>query len=411
MKENKMKFLFVLLFSLNVWAGNEKGNGGNVLACFWAGTMRYTLVDFFENPDVNQWQDIISWELTVQAKINEIKQWSPQRGALLYDRLDTFVRYVQFKNGGQFSSSGDIGPVVIPDGCNVVQAATQFFNKKTQRYEFFLNTDVWVELSEFQKAGLVLHEILLTEAVESGHETSKRTRELNAKLWANDFANKGADYFQDYLEHVMNYRYADRTTYWMEMFDDNGKPRHNEFWPNGQPFRIYSRKGSTVCVLKNCWTTTGEVDSQPDLYFDSQGHVTSGSAADGTFYWNGQTIKVAGQIGFFPNGNLFKINLAENLVWHRGTNPIEMGQTVIFYDTGDIELFTLSHAMPISILPDGPTCPLGNDRTSDSISFHPNGVVKEAYINGSCKLQKVNGSTATYSDMRVNLDNQGRSIY
>lgn len=407
MKENKMKFLFVLLFSLSAWAGNEKGNGGNFLACVKDGQTTFTLLDFFEYPAVDQNRTIGSWQVEVQNKIDKIKKLSPLRGQYFSKLLEVFNREVQFKSGGNFSSSGDVGPILIPTDCSLVQAATQIRDPNNPRYGFYLNTEVWGKISELQKAGLVLHELLLTEAIESGHESSVRTRILNGKIWADEFDNKDANYFQEYLKSEIGLRFVDKTTYWMELFDDNGNPRHNEFWPSGKPSRIFSRKGAEICVRENCFIPTGGNESGADLYFDLNGNLTAATAESGNFIWNGQPFHVKGRISFFPSGKMAIISLASPIVWRRGEQNLEITQMVMFYESGQIDSFTFENLIAIPVLTKGVSCVLGSFKPFDSVSFHRNGVLKEAYIYASCYLRTVSGKVERVQQHKVQFNEKG----
>jgi len=401
-----MKFLIVFLFSLCAWAGNEKGNGGNFLACVSEGKTSYTLVDFYENKEVDLNTKISSWQSAVKEKLTQIQNISPLRGASYFKILEAIVENAQYVEGGYFSSSDDLGPVVIPQGCSLVQAATQFSDRNISEHQFYINSDVWNQISEFQKAGLVLHEIILNEAVASGHKTSKRARKLNGKIWSNELLPRGL-YFHEFLEQPMGFRFADRATYWMELFDDSGNPRKNEFWPNGQPWRIFSRKGFTLCVQENCWVPAGAIDSDPDLFFDRNGKLTSAIAESGTFFWNGQQLQIKGQIGFFANGSLFKINLASPLHWLRGSHTIKLNQFVMFYPNQAIETFSFPRTMALPVKLNGPVCIVGSSRPAETISFHPNGIVKEAFLSGICDLQGADGKSYSIQNRTIHIDEYG----
>jgi hypothetical protein len=300
-----------------------------------------------------------------------------------------------------------VGPIMIPTDCTLVQAATQIRDTTSPRRGFYLNSDVWEKINELQKAGLVLHELLLTEAVESGHETSVRTRVLNGKLFTEEFSKKDAAYFHQFLAKEIGFRYADKTTYWMELFDDEGAPRINEYWPNGKPFRIFGRKGAELCIKENCWISTRTIDSVADLYFDRDGNLLSATAETGVFYWNGQSVKVYGQVSFFANGKLAIINLASPLVWKRGNNELELNKMVFFYNTGEIEAFTFQSVIAIPILTDGYSCVMGDSRPNESVSFHRNGVVKEAFIYASCFVRYADGSVGRVQRTRIRFNEKG----
>ena len=79
------------------------------------------------------------------------------------------------------------------------------------------------------------------------------------------------------------------------------------------------------------------------------------------------------------------------MIWKRGHNYLELNKMVIFYNTGEVEAFTFESLISIPILTEGFSCVVGELRPYQSVTFHRNGVLKEAFIYSACKLRYTDG--------------------
>lgn len=100
------------------------------------------------------------------------------------------------------SDLGDEDGIVIPDGCDI--EAVGFYNEKGK---LRVAQPIFEKLSNTDRATFVLHEAIYMLARETaGAKTSKRSRNLNAAL----FADVGPDQLQDFMKGLL---YSEKSPY------------------------------------------------------------------------------------------------------------------------------------------------------------------------------------------------------
>jgi hypothetical protein len=357
----KLILSWILFFPCVLWAqrGDVKGNGGNFLVCPAVnGSVSYELLDLYEasneqgfslrNPEDKNLQNK-NWEALVQSLLDELKKVSPLRAQNYQDIFADLKSRAQYLVG-DFSSSGDVGPVSIPKGCDLVQAATQFSDPVTEEKKFYINSDVWNLISDYQRAALIVHEIILTEAVESGQSDSKRARFLNGYLWSTDFLQTSTMKLRDFIQQKLLFRYVDYGTYWLELFDENQKPRDNHFYANGAPWEIYTRSGVHQCLRDVCWVTgKNSVTEQAEMNFDDQGHLLALSIQSGEFIHQGKKQIIQNILRFYSDGSVRQVEFANPYVWSRMGQNINLNGVTLFYPSGAIQAAELKERIQIPV--------------------------------------------------------------
>ncbi len=185
-------FFFIALLCSSISMGNAKvvGNGGNVIVCKDARekVTSVQLLDYFElqqnggslqlNPALGDFTAMLKnllarWKTVAPKRMEQYSKW-----------LDSFISEAGFYSGIEIPPTEDTGVIGIPTGCAIHPAAFQRPDSEifpgVRRYT--LSKDLWDQMSEVQRAGLVLHELIYREAIQSLHATSFATRYLNGYL-------------------------------------------------------------------------------------------------------------------------------------------------------------------------------------------------------------------------------------
>lgn len=208
-----------LVLSSAAWAagGDWIGNGGDLLRCAQSGTAKveFELLDYYEGryyrglqPDLGP--QGTSFDDKVKYVLKRLERRNPSRGALYRSWYQTFFNETRFFLEGRIVEIPDTGPVVIPEGCSIQQIAAQLPDEQIlpgdHRYTIDLN--LWNQISEETRAGLVLHELVYREAITNLQMNSKRVRYFNEYISSSAFASFG-DREMLSLVHTVGFRFVD----------------------------------------------------------------------------------------------------------------------------------------------------------------------------------------------------------
>ena len=157
----KIILIVGLLISNSTFASFTKGNGGNALIC--EGQASGIILDYYEATEVlgfsidakleSQFDRIILDRLIGLG--NRFDNLAARQFAENFKiHLDQFSRQNIWISGASLGEVNDSYHLAIPSHCTLEQAAVQ----STSRY--FLQADIWYNLTEFQKNTLRLHELI-----------------------------------------------------------------------------------------------------------------------------------------------------------------------------------------------------------------------------------------------------------
>lgn len=211
------KYSAALIFSLlsfyanDAQAGAYVGNGGNVVVCdhiFEGREFQTTeILDFYEyreHLDLKPDRDthiISSYREIVSAIITRIRRFDPKRADLyqeLFERIDIPETYLS--SDYVLYDVKDAGHLVLQQSCVLKQIAIQYHDDWQNDREFVINKKYFDQLTEFSKAGLIMHEIVYWDAVERGHLNSIPARGFVRFLFSKQFTEIfDAAQFQLYL--------------------------------------------------------------------------------------------------------------------------------------------------------------------------------------------------------------------
>nr|BFD66654.1 hypothetical protein HAGR004_16760 [Bdellovibrio sp. HAGR004] len=344
-----LSVLSLILFSSLTFAGGDwVGNGGNVLEC--ASSEKVQLLDYYEGQQQRQISVNLGPGATYQEKVlfalDRLKAVNPTRAAQYMQWFASFAEETQWFSEGKFLPIRDSGAVIIPVECEIRQIAIQrpedLIMPGDKRY--LVDLRLWNRLSEQDKAGLVLHELIYREGIENGQSSSPRVRYFNQILSSSEISTYNSLQLlklvkqvgfgvTDYYGWAVNLRQA--------TYHDNGtlrgalgvggfwqsvslKNRWIGFYENGSlaHFSIDSLEPVSVSVFGQEVTLQGEGTSASlsRISFYEDGTVES-MPVKGSMQINlqGQSVRVAntsGGISFWPDGSLREGTLLD--VWHYG---------------------------------------------------------------------------------------------
>ncbi len=186
----------VLFTSLNTWA-DRVGNGGDVIVCPGA---RTEVLDIYQgrtdwgfNPlSVGSTREQIISELlkpviAVDAKIGSA---IAKRAEEISRELYTIEEHADYKSKivkltkNELVNIPDEGVAELPEGCKIVQAATQVQNAFPNEVKFTFQQGIWESMDAEAQTSLILHEVIYEHMIKNGEYSSRSTRYLNAALHA-----------------------------------------------------------------------------------------------------------------------------------------------------------------------------------------------------------------------------------
>jgi hypothetical protein len=204
-----MKNLLTMLALLSTpaYAGEIVGNGGDVIAC---PDKAPVLLDFFEAGAVHgltRRADLAGGtpQEIAKAALRDLKRLNPTRARIYEQRIARFQEEASFVAGAELADIPDSHPIVLPNGCKLRQIAIQKPRMLPQDPLYVIDLDLWNALDLAQKAGLILHEVIYTDAIRYGHTNSRSVRYLNAVLHSDRLEKTSVPDFQHFLRTKMRF--------------------------------------------------------------------------------------------------------------------------------------------------------------------------------------------------------------
>lgn len=173
-------FLFLISQIALATGGDRVGNGGDVVFCTHEDNQAIYVLDEYEAGAFLKIGDKTqTYYQKVELILAKIQTKFPVRYHLYrknFERFKLSVKFIQTKLPEINDSFERTGPL-----CYTRQIA--YFNINTNgEVQYFLQRDLWSQLSEDQRAIVVLHELIYTEAVGIGHFESTYVRAANRIL-------------------------------------------------------------------------------------------------------------------------------------------------------------------------------------------------------------------------------------
>lgn len=189
----KRLVLLTFLFSTYTFAsGNRVGNGGNVVTC----ADKTELLDFVEsNLPLMTAKPEHSYKEIIAEVLTNLKRLSPLQAEQYTRRAALFADDTEFKTGISLVSVPDSKHVFKPEdkNCEVRQIAIRRNEASVVTKRFVIDEKLWKKLSERDKAGLVLHEIIYEHLFKLGEEDSVKARAINAYIFSDKAFQEGPE--------------------------------------------------------------------------------------------------------------------------------------------------------------------------------------------------------------------------
>lgn len=200
----KLNIILILNFLIqaSIYAGNEVGNGGDALVCKKEQSLSVRLLDYSEGEvNSNKSDSQEKYRKLLHSWIKKFKALDPKLSSMLSRKTLTIDQDFTFKKGIQLIDIKDSKHIYIPQNCVLKQLAIRRF-KKIGGEKFVVNQDYWEKLSEEDKAGLVLHELLYEYFYYLGVRDSKEVRELNRIIY--NYAHGSEITKSEYKQRIRN---------------------------------------------------------------------------------------------------------------------------------------------------------------------------------------------------------------
>ncbi len=166
----------------------EVGNGSGSIICLKpSGEIRKVrLLDYYVGetlmPDLKReltGKDAYEMVASALARTQPVDR---DRAERYFKHLKEFKDEMQMLTNMHLPSTQDWGLVPLENGCRIEQLAIQRKPIFPSEKRYLINQDLWNQLPDEDRAGLILHEIIYREAIELGHKDSIKTRYLNIFL-------------------------------------------------------------------------------------------------------------------------------------------------------------------------------------------------------------------------------------
>jgi len=328
-------FLLLLFFSTALMAGDEKGNGGDVLICPDR-TPKYEVFDIFEARFIRRFPlDLGANALSVDEKmlllLERLNKYSPTRARLYQQWYQEFMQEAQFFADIDLGEVNDSDHILIPAGCKIKQIIIQREVSLPGDKRYIIDKNLWDHLDNDNIAALIMHELIYREM---NQETSVHVRYFNSFLFSDKISQLTKAEFILLLRRV-----GLNSLEIQNLVVDLDKPF--SYYANGNLQKAYPTKESL-------------------------------------FYYHQQWLKPSNQISFYSNGNVARMIVRGEYKFNSPQYATEFTffNDLNFHKNGRVQSAYLENPLHLSI-PQGEL-----QKIKYKISFYANGTIKEASING-----------------------------
>jgi hypothetical protein len=182
--------------------GGEIGNGGDIVLCQdKTNPLHMRMLDYYEAERRGRHIQLPTGnsEFDIARKVlQKLAVHSPERARGYLVWLNEFEKHMQLVTEPLMDIQ-DAGPVLVPDECYIKQFGIQITPGRVPAYlsylkvksdtQLLVSQSLWQDASIKSRAGLLLHELFLREALLRHHETSAHARYFNGEVVSSEFLN------------------------------------------------------------------------------------------------------------------------------------------------------------------------------------------------------------------------------
>ena len=197
-----------LIISFSAQAQNRVGNGGNLAICGKGQVVRQAqLLDFFEaggfDYDLPFISKIDNQDLILQDRLKVLAGLAPKLAAQYQRRLPEIKNEWDLKKDIKLTAVNDSLHAFSPKekDCSIQQIVIRLPNLKEGK-RFLVDEDLWKILTEAQKAGLVMHEMIYEHLAKLGEEDSRNARKINALIFSPRFSKMKSGEFWLFIKDL-----------------------------------------------------------------------------------------------------------------------------------------------------------------------------------------------------------------
>jgi len=183
---------FIIVAAGFVYAGNEVGNGGDVIVCKSKTSKidSVELLDFYEariqeKIEMSTAQNSTPPLAQLKTILEKVKRHSPKLAKQYKNRTDTFFKEVSFLEDARLKDIDDSAHLILPrkKECSIKQIAI-FKKAHKSKKNFLIDKNLWDKMDSTNKAGLILHEIIYEHLSYLGEKNSIKVRQINSLFFS-----------------------------------------------------------------------------------------------------------------------------------------------------------------------------------------------------------------------------------
>ncbi len=187
--------------------GVRVGNGGDVVMCDTAESApSYRMLDFYEAEEIRgmivpEVTDHTAHDIAIAA-LSELARLDKERYVFYLRKLSSFIRDAILLHDRILEDIPDSAHTPLPASCSIQQIAIQVPPLVPTDPIYMISADLWDKLSELNRAGLMIHEIIYGDALRHGHVNSIATRYFTASLFAGNLSSMSSDAYKAMIQDL-----------------------------------------------------------------------------------------------------------------------------------------------------------------------------------------------------------------
>ncbi len=184
--------------------GSHVGNGGDLIVCRDLANkdlvLKINVLDYYEGAVLRNWavdegsSEVMNKSIDENLNIlfEKLKIMGEFRVAEYKLAAQEFFQNNRFVKNSLLTDVQDSDHSILPNGpgeCKVEQLIIYKDNPSIGEKKYLINSDLWDKLNNFQRAGMVMHELIYKEFRSYGHTNSVMSRLLNSLVASNEIKN------------------------------------------------------------------------------------------------------------------------------------------------------------------------------------------------------------------------------